>query len=201
MILAHVRQGSELPAMSFPSKEFEFSYDIKNGVKGLSLACRQWSQVLRPFLFRYLWLRRRSDIQFLLSVVRSPRSAWLAGHISVIRLDMSEKKGASPIRLSSSVWRDIRAAAPALHTLEFDSVTGQMFPWQQRAGLDTLTTVRHIRISNFCFPSFSSLLRLISNASSLECVALLGIRWRGSEFDTPHGYSTPFSNLKHATFL
>lgn len=133
-------------------------YRHKEEFAGLSRVCRRWSLLLRPFLFCELYLHSLSDIRFLASVVRSPLSASLAAHIGTIRLDVPKAtKDTSPIQLMSSEWRDLRAAAPALRSLVFNGGYEKpwMFPWRQRDGLRTLTTLRSIRIQDFRFPSFS----------------------------------------------
>lgn len=205
MIFGHVKQYCE----QFDQLEVEDGgLDFKREVSRLSLACRRWSQALRPFLFRQLVLHTRSDVPFLLSIARSPLSSWLADYITTIQLVIAHNVP-DHIQLSSWACRAICESAPALKSISIDgedesSGVGEtkkknaLIPCQQRVFLRTLVTVRFLILSDIRVPSFSSLLRLL-NYASVEKLSLSDVSWGCSESAGllhPHAYSTTTSKLK-----
>ena len=81
MILSHIRWDCE---------HFDFRTDtkmFKSEVAQLSLTCKLWSSVFRPYLFQRITLRSREDLPFLLAMVKSPLSRWLASSFISIIVD------------------------------------------------------------------------------------------------------------------
>ena len=157
---------------------------FKSEVSRLSLTCKRWSLVLRPYLFRIIRLQKRDDLRFLLTMVKSSLSGWLADDLLIVKIMV---KGAAQPRLSSSFWKDLRENLPAVKTLQFageSAVHDTLFPWRERISLGILTHIQAIVIKDFHFPSLSSLFRLLNSLPSLSLALLFHVKWpnRSHEF-------------------
>ena len=166
MILSHIQRNWQ-------------PWSPKSESSRLSLVCKRWSSVLRPCLFFGITLRTREDLSFLLSIVKSPLSRWLADSLFFIKIEMKEVEAHQP-RLSSSFWKDIREHLPATKTLQFKGPpSDRLFPWRDRIFLHTYTHIQAMCICDFIFPSSSSLLRLLSSLPSLQLVCMSDVAWPG----------------------
>ena len=174
--------------------------DIKREASRLSLTCRRWSLALRPRLFHTLRLRDRSDLPFLLSIVRSPLSGWLAYHVVCIIFDLSYTD-ADRLRMSPFIWRTLCESLPVARTLMFGRTHSStddkdsLFPWRDRPFLSALPNIQNLFIENLRFVSLSSMLRLLGSIPSLATVVLFDVRWKGA-LESEEGVVSPNCPIK-----
>ena len=199
MIFSHIRSDCEL--FGLLDDDIDREKDFKTVISRFSLTCKRWSLTLRPYLFRRIALKAREDFPFLLSIVRSPLSGWLAGCLACIEIIVA-KMGPHRPRFSSTFWRDLRENFPATKTLWFEGEHGKhpAALWRERISLRTFTHIQTVYIGHIYFPSYSSLLRLLNSFSSLERVLIALVEW-GTDGSEVRGLSQTaslpvFSNVR-----
>ena len=203
MILSHIQRDCEHfdPFHAFVNKR-----DFKSEVSRLSLTSKHWLSVLRPYLFRGIQLRKREDLPFLMSILRSPLSGRLAEFLLKVTIDMKEPDACQP-RLSSSFWRNLREHFPAIKTLRFGGKSPRtFFPWRECISLHTFTHIQVIHIRDFRFPSCSSLLRFLGSLPSLSQIMVSQVEWPDKSdglrlVQAPLRCPMPIPNAKTSIFM
>lgn len=164
-----------------PSISKQPSWRVKRILSTLSLVCKRWSLQCRPFLFHRLILTKPSDPYTLSTILSSPRSSWLRGHVKWVTFkqvgSISNPESSKSLRVG---------VVPHL---------GQVsYAYQNRTGgkgplvpiiLRTLWGNKNLPLTSlhfewYRFHSLSTLLRLLSALRFLESLEMYRVTWAGS---------------------
>lgn len=184
-----------------------FREPYKHTASRISLTCRRWTYTLRPVVFRRIILWSPKDVAFLLALLRSPISKWLAGQIKAVMLDIRVPAGknqhAVPLSVDLIMWRELVSLTMSLKALCFSCSllsTQPFFPHTHRLALKTIRTLKHLALTNVRFHSLSALIGLIGSFEELQGVYLDEVRWKATSEESISSLKAPrckaiFKNL------
>ena len=142
----------------------------------LSMVSRRWSRILRPSLFHCLNLARTDEIMFLVEMLLSETSRWLATHIYILRFTSSssvtfEIPASLSSLLSSLTWL-------CCEIEYFRPVEDRILTLKTCTSLASLHSLTWLRLYYTWLPSFSAFLKLLSGLHRLEGIELKCIEWQ-----------------------
>lgn len=134
-------------------------------VSRLSLVCQDWYIKLRPRLFKRLVLLSKTDLDFLLAMLRRHRHGWLSNTVAYVEVVVSDSGKAPPSidRLS----RQLSSNLPSLTELHF--VLND-----PSSSTRTITTTRNLPVLTITSASQPSL----SQFTRMRCLVLRGVHVR-----------------------
>lgn len=182
-------------------------------LSALSYSSQAWSRQWRAKLFRSLILRRPDDLHFLRTILCSNLSGWLANAIESLTITSA----ASP-RLLTSIsgflsslkalrfttderlifGRTYEASSRARPTVRLQQPTLRYFHLEYRLGTYGLCSLVELKLSDYRFPYFTSLLRFISALPKLESLGLTRVFY-SSTINTGHlpSLNAEFASIRH----
>lgn len=155
---------------------------VQSRISRTSLTCRHWARKLRLLLFEDVKLKTMDDVRFVLTMLHSPTSSWLADHILAVILypgvehpyphEATLEACKEVLRLCRSVgYIDVSHSTKTIRKNHLSICT-------QRPFLRTLSKLRILRLEFVVFPSLSSLFRLIGSLEQLQYLNILGPFWK-----------------------
>lgn len=165
----------------------------------LSLVCRHWANRIRPALFEQRVLRTSADVHFLLNVIRSPLSGWLAHHITHVEF---EHRSIDPMPI---LWRALSRSLTSVKSLAVSCKTGYndedvppLFPFVLRPCPSSLEQLTQLHLRRCRFSGFSVLFRMLGALSRLEEIELHRVTWKTPcEFNKPPSCTAAFQFLRY----
>ncbi|EKM57060.1 uncharacterized protein PHACADRAFT_78615, partial [Phanerochaete carnosa HHB-10118-sp] len=138
----------------------------------LSLVSKVWSRSFRPRLFSSLRLKNDEDCHTLHSILRSPLSSWLAEYI--IKLEfLIDNHFHYP--LCTALLRLLPACRAIWHS--FNQTSGYVL--RSAALKSSLRNLTSPELSNWTFPSFQTLLRVLADITYLKTIEFSLVKWSG----------------------
>lgn len=159
-----------------------------------SIVCRAWSETLRRFLFHVLSLRTVAGVDFLLDILRSRTSSWLAPHI----LDITMPPGDSQAGIDYGSSRLLKSLT-ALQVVQYspNNELARPFPVALQPRLSQLRSVRTFFLRRAVFSSPSGLLRLLAAIPSLEKAYLHALEWQSPrDAEQPPDCAATFNHMR-----
>lgn len=134
-------------------------------VSRLSLVCQDWYIKLRPRLFKRLVLLSKTDLQFLLDMLRDHRNGWLSNTVAYVEVVVSDSGEAPP-----SIDRFSRQLSSHLpHLTELHFVLND-----PSSSTRTTTPIRNLPVLTITSASQPSL----SQFTRMRCLVLRGVHVR-----------------------